>query len=188
MVSSQIIFVTSNPYKTQEVRAVGRDFGISVTDYKLKIEELQTEDTEKLVRTKALAAFSELRLPVIVDHAGLHMDCLEGLPGNLTQLFWDRIGGQGLCDIAGIRREREARAVTTIAYCDTRRIHIFSAFRSGSIADRPRGARRFQWDTIFVPEGQSRTYAQMKIADKNAISQRGEALRSMFEHLVKNNS
>jgi XTP/dITP diphosphohydrolase len=79
-----------------------------------------------------------------------------------------------------------AQAVTTVAYCDTRRIYTFDASQPGQIADKPKGKRRFQWDTIFMPEGHSITYAQMKIVEKNAISQRGEALRSMFEHIVKN--
>ena len=150
----------------------------------LKIEELQTEDTESLIRNKTMQAFERLRLPVIVDHASLRMGCLTGLPGTLTQLFWDRLGGQKLCEIAEKLGDDSAEAVATIGYCDGLRVYSFESRLSGNIARKPTGRRRFQWDSIFMPQGHSRTYAQMTITEKNAISQRRQALDKFFEFVT----
>ncbi len=70
--------------------------GISVVPLERAIEELQTTDTEALVRDKALRAFDYLGEPLFVEHTGLYLDYLQGLPGGLTQIFWED-PGESLC-------------------------------------------------------------------------------------------
>jgi XTP/dITP diphosphohydrolase len=41
----------------------------------------------------------------------------------------------------------------------------------------------FGYDPVFQPEGESRTFAEMSEAEKNAISHRGEAMRRLAEYL-----
>jgi XTP/dITP diphosphohydrolase len=180
----RLVFATSNPFKIAEAKSFAKGFGIQIVGYSMKIHELQTDDLDALVHAKALEAFQRLRLPVMVDHASLRMSSLAGMPGSLTQLFWDQLGGAGLTEIARLRVDPGAIAVSTVAYCDAKRIHVFSAEQHGRIADRPRGTRKFQWDTIFQPDGVTRTYAQMSIKEKNAISQRGRALTALFDHVA----
>jgi XTP/dITP diphosphohydrolase len=55
----------------------------------------------------------------------------------------------------------------------------------GVIADAERGDRGFGYDAVFVPrEGDGRTFAEMTIADKHALSHRGRAFRALAESLV----
>src|SRR5215469_3425817 len=181
---STIWFATSNKSKAPEMRELARIHGLDIQVVPLKIEELQTEDTQVLIRNKTMQAFERLRLPVIVDHASLRMGCLAGLPGTLTQLFWDRLGGHRLCEIAERLGDNSAEAVSTVGYCDGMKVYSFEAGLSGNIARTPVGTRRFQRDSIFVPSGHSRTYAQMTMAEKNAISQRRQALDKFFEFVT----
>ena len=49
----------------------------------------------------------------------------------------------------------------------------------GCLTDSPRGSNGFGYDPIFVPDGFELTTAQMSAEDKDQISHRGQALRSL---------
>jgi len=51
----------------------------------------------------------------------------------------------------------------------------------GAIIDAPRGANGFGYDPIFVPDGESRTFAEMSSEEKNKISHRARALAKALE-------
>lgn len=177
----EIFFASSNNYKTEELVELGKAAGITVRQVTLdKVHEIQTPDIDALVRDKTLQAFREARLPILVDHAGLYIDCLGGMPGGLTQLFWDTLEGK-ICEIVKHLGPKGATAACTLGFCNGKRLHVYKGETRGCIADVPRGARTFQWDVIFVPDGQTRTFAEMAIAEKNAISQR----KAAFDQLAK---
>jgi len=178
---TDLYFASSNPFKIQELREIGAPHGYDVKAITVnKICEMQTDDLTSLVHDKTLQAFRAARLPVLVDHGGLYLDCLNEMPGGLTQLFWDKLKGKIICDIARALGNKGASAVATIGYCNGKRIYTYSGKVKGTIADAPRGVRDFQWDLIFIPDGHTKTYAEMTIPDKNAISQR----RIAFEQLL----
>jgi XTP/dITP diphosphohydrolase len=49
------------------------------------------------------------------------------------------------------------------------------------VADRLRGSNGFGWDTLFIPDGHGRTYAEMTAPEKNAISHRKRAFEALKE-------
>jgi XTP/dITP diphosphohydrolase len=181
---SRLHFVSQNPFKAEEVTGLGYDAGIEILHVREKIEELQTNDDELLIRDKTLKAFAKIRFPVVVDHSGLHLECLGGMPGALTQVFWDNLGAK-LCDIARAFGNKKASASCFLGYCDGYMIHVFSARLEGKISDAPLGSRAFQWDTIFIPEGTTQTYGEMTAEMKNKFSQRRRAFDNLLLHLQK---
>lgn len=181
--TDNFLFISSNPYKVEEVEKLTSGYGITITHINYKINELQTDDILLLLRNKTLQAFEKYRLPVMVDHAGLYIDCLAGMPGALTQLFWDRLGSK-ICEIVNFYGNDSAQASTAIGLCDGKQIYLRESKKSGKITDHPRGSRSFQWDTIFIPEGETRTYAEMTVPEKNLISQRKIAIESLFNDLM----
>ena len=176
-------FVSQNKFKAEEVEELGKAAGFDVVHIDRKLDELQVSDIDKLIRHKAREAFRELMLPVLVDHAGLHLDCLGGMPGSLTQLFWDTLKDQ-ICDIARLTGRQKAAATCAAAVCDGRRIHVFEGRIEGSISDAPRGSREFQWDTIFIPDGLTKAYGEMTATEKNVTSQRRLAFEKLFAFLA----
>jgi len=175
----EITFVTNNSYKTMEIIEIAKPYNIKVTEYKFKIEELQTIDRISLIRNKLVTAFNQIKEPVIVDHASLEIESLKGMPGPLTQLFWDKLKGD-LCTISRTLGKPKAKAICTVGFCDGKNIYTKEAEVFGEISISPKGARQFQWDTIFIPNGQNKTYAEMSIAEKNLISQRQIAFKDLF--------
>lgn len=179
-----IYLATNNPFKLEEVKAIAIPFGIAIEAYSCDIRELQTTDRKHLIRNKTVEAFTRLRYPVVVDHASLEIRALKGMPGTLTQLFWDTLQGR-ICEVVVALGDSHARAVCTVGFCDGQQIYDDEAVVEGNIAPKPRGARFFQWDTIFIPLSESRTYAEMTVPEKNAISQRRVAFENLFRRIPK---
>lgn len=168
-------FLSSNTYKVHEVGTILSAAGVRVIPVTLKIEELQTEDVRRLVRDKVLKAFERIGRPVFVEHTGLHLPGLNGLPAGLTQIFWDRLQADAFVALVNSSGSRLVTARTVIGYCDSQQIYYFEGEVSGSIPDVPAGQRDFQWDCVFVPDGFSQTFAELG-EKKNEISMRRRAL------------
>ena len=179
-----IRFVTHNDYKLKEVQKLLDE--TTVIAAKLKIDEIQTDDVEKLVKDKLLKAFREVGRPVFVEHTGLYIESLNSFPGGLTQEFWDKLEADRFSELLGNVENTKAIAKTTIGYCDGKKIHFFDGEVIGKIAPEPRGNRDFQWDCVFIPEGYTETFSELG-EKKNEISMRKIAFEKFNTYLGKGN-
>lgn len=179
----EVRFVSNNPHKIGEAEAILGPRGIRVIPSKVKIEELQTTDTPRLVRDKLLKAYEQIGRPLFVEHTGLYLDRINGLPGGLTQIVWDTLQAERFAELFGGPEKAVAR--TSIAYCDGRKIYEFNGQIAGLIVSPPRGSREFQWDCVFQPDGCHETFAEMGHEEKNKISMRREALDQLAKHFVR---
>jgi len=134
---------------------------------------------------KARAAMEATGLPALADDTGLEVEALGGAPGVLTARF----AGDGaryednvakMVSVMAVETNRSARFRTVVAlvFPDGSEI-IADGAVEGVIADRPRGNRGFGYDPIFEVEG--RTLAEMSAEEKNGLSHRARALRSLAD-------
>lgn len=179
----KIRFVSGNEYKLAEASRILSSAGITVSPFKLNIDELQTEDTARLVKDKTMKAFRQVGRPLFVEHTGLYLDVLNGFPGGLTQIFWDRLGEDRFAELFGGGSDGTVRATTVIWYTDGRKIFQFNGSVDGRIAPEPRGPRGFQWDCVFIPAGHQETFAELG-EEKNQISMRRLALDEFADFLT----
>jgi len=177
----KLLFVSKNKFKHAEATRFLSTLGIDVEATHLEIHELQTVDTEALVRDKATRAFAALGRPLFVEHTGLYLDALNGFPGGLTQIFWDTLQKDRFSELFASKTE-QVKAVTNIGYVDGRRVHLFRGEIMGKIVSPPRVDHGFQWDCVFQPDGYSQTFSEMG-DKKNDISMRSRALELLKEHL-----
>jgi XTP/dITP diphosphohydrolase len=178
----KVRFMSGNEHKITEVRRILGPAGVDVLPVSKKIEELQTEDVERLVRDKVIKAFAAIGRPLFVEHTGLYLKGLNDLPAGLTQIFWDRLEADRFVNlVAGLGDDR-VTARTVLGYCDGRQIHLFEGAIEGTVPRAPAGPPHFQWDCVFVPNGHTETFAQMGAA-KDAISMRRLALDKFAAHL-----
>lgn len=180
----EIRFVTKNPHKAKEVEDILGDVGVSIVDVNLKIHEIQTEDIQDIVRDKVLKAFNMIGRPVFIEHTGLYINSLQGFPGGLTQVFWDKLEAENFSKLLGSLDDTELTAKTVIAFCDAKKIHIFEGEVVGNISKEPRGNRDFQWDCVFIPKGYDKTFAELG-KKKNEISMRRIAFDRFGEFLKR---
>jgi|SRR5579862_2507264 len=181
MTTPRLRFVSRNLHKLAEAKAILDPLGITVVPVEKAIEELQTTDTAALVRDKALRAFEYLGEPLFVEHTGLYLDYLNGLPGGLTQIFWDSLQANLFAKLFGDAANK-VLAKTLIGYIDGKKCHLFEGEIAGTISLEPRGPGDFQWDCVFVPDGYTKTFAELG-TQKNEISMRRKALDRLAEYL-----
>lgn len=176
-------FLSGNKEKIREVEEILGPKGVTVIPFHEDIHELQTEDSTALIRDKVLKAFKAVGRPVFVEHTGLYLDALNGLPGGLTRIFWDRLEGDNFAKLVQGLASDKVKAKTMIGYCDAKRVYYFEGEVSGTVPAAPAGARNFQWDCVFVPDGYGQTFAELG-AKKNEISMRRIALNKFAQFLT----
>jgi XTP/dITP diphosphohydrolase len=180
----EIRFVSQNKFKLLEASTILAAANVKVIPLEIKVNELQTQDTARLVKDKTMKAFQEVGRPLFVEHTGLYITHLKGLPGGLTQLFWDTLQAERFADLFGKTSNPSVVAKTVIGYTDARQFFIFEGEITGRIAEEPRGSRDFQWDCVFIPDGFPKTFAEMGTA-KNDISMRRIAMDKFSHFLVE---
>lgn len=171
----EIRFLSGNRFKIQEASQILEGAGVLVVPVKEKVEELQTEDTSRLVKDKAIKAFAKIGRPLFVEHTGLYIDYMNGLPGGLTQIFWDTLQADKFTQLFGREGENTLVAKTVIGFVDGKKFYTFEGSLKGSVPPKPIGNRDFQWDCVFIPDGESQTFAELG-ERKNQISMRKMAL------------
>lgn len=181
MKEQKLYFVSKNQFKHAEAAQILEPLGIRVEADQTEINELQTFDTELLVRDKAARAFKKLGRPLFVEHTGLYLGLLNGFPGGLTQIFWDSLQKERFAELFA-NQTHPVIAKTTIGYVDGRRVHLFHGEILGHIVSPPRIDHGFQWDCVFVPHGHTQSFSEMGEA-KNEISMRRRALEALRAHL-----
>lgn len=175
--TTELIFVTGSQNKVREAERI---LGRSLKQMNIDLPEIQSLSIEEILEHKARHAYEASgHNPVIVDDTGLFINAWNGLPGPLVKWFLKTVGGEGICRMLDSFSDRSAIARTVIAtfygHGDAE-LTLYSGEMKGCIADHPRGANGFGWDTIFIPEGESRTYAEMTDDEKDNISMRRMAL------------
>lgn len=158
----RIVYVTKSPYKKEENnlfkqfcflndgRIVGDVFDFDIRAH--EIQEILDVNLSVMVSAEVVKAYSKLKVPCIVEHAGLVFIDYEAssYPGGLTKPMWDTLQKNFILETKSAGRKAIARAV--VAYCDGKSVKAFLGERRGSIAAESRGARDFYWDTIFIPD------------------------------------
>lgn len=179
---TKLYFVSVNQYKAEEAKFCLQNTGVDliVVD-RIKIQEIMDIDLNIIIKDKVLKAYRELRSPCVVEHGGLHIEALNGLPGGLSKVIWDRVGDD-ICRWVP-KDGRIALAKSIIGYCDGRKCYFFEGETCGTIAEHKRGKREFQWDPIFIPNGDTKTYGELGFPEKMKYSQAAKAWKQLAKHL-----
>ena len=168
----KILLVTGSSSKAREASDI---MGSDVERADLDLPEIQAATIEEVAREKAREAFRRLERACVVEDSALGFDAWGGLPGPYVKWFEKVAGLEALCRSLDGFRNRSATATCVLAFrSETEQMTAIGRIE-GSIADRPRGAGGFGWDSIFVPAGEERTFAEMDAAEKNAMSHRRRA-------------
>jgi XTP/dITP diphosphohydrolase len=194
----KLLLATRNAKKLDELRRILVAEGIEgleivgLTDVEEFDEAPETGATfEENAIAKARDAAAATGLHAVADDSGLAVDALNGMPGALSARWAGRHGddvanldlvlGQ-LGDTPDERRGAGfvcAAALVVPAGTET----VVRGEWRGTLIRQRRGANGFGYDPIFVPEGETRTSAELDPAEKDAASHRGRALRALLPHL-----
>jgi XTP/dITP diphosphohydrolase len=145
---------------------------------------------------KAREVSAATGLPALADDTGLEVDALDGAPGVFSARYageppdYDSNNEKLLHELEGVRdEERTARFRCVIALAmPGGEVRTVEGTTRGRILRARRGDGGFGYDPLFLPDGFSKTYAEMSAKEKNACSHRGRAVRAaraMLEDVLK---
>lgn len=178
----QITIVTGNAGKVREIETVasGRlDFRMQSID----LTEIQSLSLREIVEDKVRRAYAVVSTPVIVEDVSAGLTSMHGLPGPFIKFFHEAMGKDALLQLA--KGPDDIATITcTAAYFDGKTLLFGEGSFTGKIV-APRGTGGFGFNSIVVPEGQTKTLAEMSDTDRLAINHRGKAFRNLFEQIEK---
>ena len=178
--SYNVSFASSNKNKYHEARNILSKNGINLRFLNISLKEIQAESIKEIAAQKADEAYRKYHKPVIVEDAGLFIESLNGFPGPFSSYVFKTIGNSGILRL--VKSNRKAKFQSVVAYCDNKYgVVLFDAKVEGKISKNSKG-KGWGYDPIFVPHGQSKTYAML--SNKNEISHRYKALMKFSNWFV----
>ncbi|MBI3391570.1 MAG: XTP/dITP diphosphatase [Nitrospirae bacterium] len=195
----EIVLATRNRKKVEEFGRILTQSGLTLRsldefpDCPEVVEDQATFEGNAVKKARVVAA--RTGLAAVADDSGLEVDALGGAPG----VFSARWAGPGADDrknrekllselrsVSGGRRAARFVCCIALAFPDGRTETFFGRVE-GTIGFEPRGENGFGYDPVFIPdgpEGHARTFAEMAGEEKDALSHRGRALRSLKNYLA----
>ena len=186
----KLVFATNNTHKLEEVQAIiGNKFNLkSLTDIGCHDDIPETGVTfHENARQKTDYLVERFKVNCFGDDSGLEIDALNGEPGVYSARYSGSRDMVQNIDLVLERlngvESRAARFKTVISLFLEGKQYFFEGAIEGRIIEERRGDGGFGYDPIFIPEGYSRTFAEMSAAEKNLISHRSIAVSKMAEFL-----
>jgi len=189
----EIVFASGNPGKAREVSAILRSEGHEILPMPMFIGEI--ESGTSYLENARIKAWSVARLlpgrAVLGDDAGVEIDALAGRPGVHSAYFAGPAATPGanvdkvlrlLEGVADDRRTGRYRVIAVLALPTGAEVTGEGVLEGRFISER-RGDGGFGYDPIFMPDGETRTVAEMRSDEKNVMSHRARALRDLLAKL-----
>jgi len=192
MYAGELVFATNNANKFREAQDI-----LPPTIQLLSLKEIncmdeipETHDTlEENACEKADYVYKNYKVNCFAEDTGLEVEALKGAPG----VYSARYAGQGkssqdnikllLENMDGIQNRRACFRAVVILILEASH-HIFEGIINGQILSKPIGEKGFGYDPVFIPNGYTESFAQMKQEEKNKISHRKLALDKLVEFLI----
>ena len=192
----RLCFASNNAHKLDEIRPLlpATIELLSLADIGCEVELPETQDTlEGNARQKAQYVWEHFGVACFADDTGLEVTALNGAPG----VYSARYAGPQRLSEDNVRKllqelqnqpDRSARFRTVVALVlPGGEVHEFAGTVEGHITKTPQGTDGFGYDPVFKPtEGDGRTFAQMTLSEKNAISHRSRAVQGLVRFLAGN--
>ena len=197
LANAKIVIATHNKGKLEEFRALLKPYGVDVVSAgELGLAEpAETETTfAGNARIKALSAMKASGLIAVSDDSGLCVEALGGEPGVYTadwagpdrdwnramRLVEEKLQAKGA--MTPDKRRAYFSCTLCVAWPDGEE-RIYEGRAEGTLAWPPRGVLGHGYDPMFVPNGESRTFAELAPEEKNMISHRAKALEKLVRDL-----
>lgn len=187
----KIVLATHNDNKLREIRKIFEDTNIEFISLKEmnfneEIEE-NGESFEENAYIKAKCIYDKYHMATLADDSGLEIEALNGFPGIHSARYANGNYKEAMNNILDkLKNEdnRKANFNCTICFIDKDGIkHIFVGKCFGQISKCIKGDDGFGYDPIFELNGKS--FAEIKLEEKNKISHRGLAFKKFYDYIKK---
>ncbi|WP_068474784.1 non-canonical purine NTP diphosphatase [Saccharicrinis aurantiacus] len=186
-----LVFATHNPNKLSEVKELLQNsISLKGLDEIGCFSEIpETGNTIEVNATqKSSFVANKYQINCFADDTGLEVEYLNGEPG----VYSARYAGEAkdpnaniellLSNLKGVEN-RKARFKTVISLIINNEEFLFKGIVNGVISESPIGSKGFGYDPIFIPDGYTKTFAEMDFEVKNTISHRALAVNKLIGFL-----
>lgn len=188
----KLIFATNNQNKVDEIRhAIGNGFELlTLKEAGIHQDIPEPFDTiEANASEKSRVIYELTSIDCFSEDTGLEVAALDGEPGVQSARYaGDERSSEKNIDKLLSRLEglsnRKARFKTIISLRINGQETLFEGTCEGQITTQRRGEKGFGYDPVFVPEGSSRTFAEMDLSEKDLYSHRAKATRKLVTFLT----
>jgi XTP/dITP diphosphohydrolase len=186
-----LIFATNNRNKVAEIQSlVGPNFEIiPLKEAGIEIDIPEPHDQlEANAHEKAITIFNLTNQDCFSEDTGLEIAALGGAPGVKSARYaGENSNPQANIDLVLSKMEgvenRTAQFRTVICLVWENQTYYFEGICKGQILTAMQGENGFGYDPIFMPDGASKSFANMTMAEKNTYSHRKKAVAQLFEFL-----
>lgn len=182
----KFFLITSNSGKVREFSEEFSRLDINIEHRMVEYSELQADSLEEVIRFGLRELREKGWKNFIIDDSGLFIEAYSGFPGVYSAYVLKTLGCMGILKLMEGVEERSASFRCCIG-CWSPELGeiVVESEVKGEIAREERGREGFGFDPIFIPEGETRSYAEMSLREKNMISHRGVAIRSLAREIEK---
>ncbi|MDR1006482.1 MAG: RdgB/HAM1 family non-canonical purine NTP pyrophosphatase [Bacteroidales bacterium] len=189
----ELVIASNNQHKIKEITDLANGTLRLVSLKEIGCNDIIPEDfltLEENAQQKARYIFAKYGLDCFSDDTGLEVAALKGAPG----VFSARYAGENATFADNVSKlllnmkpfdDRRARFRTVICLIEGGEERFFEGECKGHITQSPQGADGFGYDPIFMPQGYAKTFSQMTLSEKNAISHRFSAVRNLLSYLLQ---
>ena len=191
----ELVFATSNKGKYNEVKKMmPRNINLlSLNDLNFIGDIQETGKTLKQnAKIKSDFIFNKFGINCFADDSGLEIDSLNGMPG----IYSARFAGKTCNSNDNIEKvwklltgykNTDAKFKSILSLNIDGKTFFFKGKIDGKIIFNKRGTNGFGYDSIFIPNGYNKTFAELNSVEKNEISHRSKALKRLIIFLDKKN-
>jgi XTP/dITP diphosphohydrolase len=176
----RVYFASTNKHKFNEAKAILKEFGIALVWAKMELHEPESGTLMEVCRNKVEQAFAHLRKPVITEDTGIFFSAFDNFPGIRAKRSFQHLGYEGIFKkLKG--KNKEAYFETVACYKDNITTRCFAGRLYGKIITEVRDREKdvLPYERIFVPAGYRCTLSAISRKEKNRISHRGKAFRTL---------
>ncbi len=177
----KLFFVTGNQNKLREAKQILGD----VESISVDLPEIQSLDSHEIIKQKLQETYHLQHSPIFCDDVSFEIKALNGFPGPLIKWLIRSIPLEEITKWVHQYSDHSVVVKSVIGFKDKDRIEFIEGIVKGKIVE-PRGENGFGFDSIFLPEGSDKTFAEMAPEEKNLISHRYLALKKLKEFLQNN--
>jgi XTP/dITP diphosphohydrolase len=162
----EILFITGNQSKLEEAANIAKKYAVKIVGKELDLPELMTTEAEKILINKAKYAFDKVKKPLIVDDAGIYFEAYPNFPGVFTKFIIKLLGFEGVFKLLeGESRKAYFKSIIGLIDGNLDKPRLFEGTCKGKIAEKvsENFDPNFEFNSIFIPEGENRTFSEMTI-------------------------
>lgn len=179
----KITFVTKNLNKVADAEKLLPDFEIHHISF--DVPEVQSLNTREIIESKLKYAYEKVQEPCFVMDTALCFDCLNGFPGPFIKFWGEVVGTKKTTEIANLFNKSGCQFRTGLGYFDGKEMYYFEQIQQGEVPPEPRGTQGYDWDNIFIPKGENRTFAEMTFEEKQMYAPQKKLLAQFKNFLEK---